>query len=195
MLAPDPIETDRLVVRLIVPTDLSALLVINSDAETTRFLPYGTWKSPADAEAWFQRISKLQAVGNALQFVIVEKQTRQLIGACVLFRYDEASARAELGFVLGRAHLKQGFMREALTALIECAFRRLSLRRLEAEVDPANPASVRLLRDLGFTREGLLRQRYVTNGQTHDVEVHGMLSQEWPAACRIRNEERPSRVS
>ena len=122
LTAPPAIASARLHVRLVAEVDLPALMQVNGDDEVTRFLPYSTWGSMTDAEAWYERMSGIQACGSALQFVIIEKQTGAAVGTCLLFRFDEASARAELGFVLGRAHWGSGYMREALAALIDCAF-------------------------------------------------------------------------
>jgi ribosomal-protein-alanine N-acetyltransferase len=173
------IESPRLLVRPLTKADLGDLLQVNGDAAVTRFLPYATWTSPADADAWYQRMADIQATGTAVQLVLVERRSGTAIGTCLLFRFDEGSARAELGYVLGRAHWGSGYMHEALVAVIDAAFGALSLRRLEAEVDPRNAASGRLLQRLGFTREGLLRQRWVTRGEAKDVEVYGLLSDEW----------------
>ncbi len=71
-------------------------------------------------------------------------------------------------------------MREALGVLITRAFDGMGLRRLEAEVDPRNAASDRLLARLGFTREGLLRQRWFSKGESKDTHIHGLLRHEWP---------------
>lgn len=183
-VAPEPIETDRLRVRIVAQSDLIALLDVNGDDIATRFLPYATWTSMADAQAWYQRMLKIQATGAALQFVVELVATSRAIGTCLLFRYDEASARAELGFVLGRVHWGTGYMTEALTALIRHAFGTMALRRLEAEVDPANTSSGRLLERLGFAKEGLLRQRWITKGKPTDVEVFGLLRDEWANTVR-----------
>ena len=51
---------------------------------------------------------------------------------------------------------------------------------MEAEVDPRNARSAQLLLRLGFTKEGLLRQRWITKGLATDVEVYGLLRHEWP---------------
>jgi ribosomal-protein-alanine N-acetyltransferase len=182
LTAPNPIESARLLVRLVAESDLPALLQVNGDDQATRFLPYATWSSMTDAEAWYKRMSGIQASGSALQFVVADKQTGTAVGTCLLFRFEEASARAELGYALGRAHWGMGYMQEALAALIDCAFGSMALRRLEAEVDPRNVSSARLLQRLGFTREGLLRQRWVDKGETKDVEVYGLLRHEWPGA-------------
>ena len=182
LVAPDPIVSARLVVRPVAESDLAALLAVNGDEQVTGFLPYATWQSIADAEAWYQRMLTLQAGGTALQFVVADRQTDSAIGTCLLFRHDEASARAELGYVMGRSHWGRGCMREALQALMGWAFNGMALRRLEAEVDPRNERSAQLLLRLGFTKEGLLRQRWVTKGVPTDVEVYGLLRHEWPAA-------------
>ena len=178
---PTPIETARLRVRLIEEADLSDLFAVNGDPEVTRFLPYATWENPASGDAWFKRMTDLQATGAALQFVVVHKAADKAIGTCLIFRYDEPSARAELGFVLARKYWGEGYMSEALTALIDCAFENMAMRRLEAEVNPRNAASGKLLRHLGFVREGLARQRWVSKGTAHDVESYGLLHDDWAA--------------
>ncbi len=184
LIDPGPIETPRLRVRGVAEADLPALLAVNGDAEVTRFLPYPAWATLADGEAWLKRMNGIQASGGALQFVIVDKQQAgHAIGTCLLFRHDEGSARAELGYVLARACWGRGLMHEALAALVGCAFTRMGLRRLEAEVDPRNGASGRALQRLGFTREGVLRQRWVDKGEAHDVEAYGLLRHEWPGAA------------
>ena len=177
---PTVIESNRLLIRLVEETDLADLLAINGDDEVTRYLPYATWQSLSDGQAWFKRMAALNATGTGLQFVAVEKSTGRVVATCLLFRYDEQSARAELGYVLGRAHWGRGFMHEALSALITYAFDFYALRRLEAEVDPANDPSNRLLQKLGFTREGLLRQRWFDKGSVHDTNIYGLLREEWP---------------
>lgn len=183
MSLPEPpvIESARLVVRRVDPADLPDLLHTNRDAEVTRFLPYAAWQSAADGQAWFERMAGIQATGTAHQFVVVHKGSGEVIGTCLLFRHDAASARAELGYVLGRAHWGHGFMAEALEALLDCAFGPLGLRRIEAEIDPRNTASLRLIARLGFTREGLLRQRWIAKGEAVDVVIHGLLRDEWRA--------------
>lgn len=168
----------RLAIRRVERGDLPDLLVVNGDDAVTRYLPYATWRSLADGEAWFERMAALQAAGGTAQYVIEHLELQRVIGSCLLFRHDEASARAELGYVLGRVHWGQGLMFEALSGFVAHAFGTLGLRRLEADVNPLNGASVRLLERLGFAREGLLRQRWVTKGEVCDSLIYGLLREE-----------------
>lgn len=172
---PPLIETPRLLLRRVEPEDLPALLRVSGDDAVTQYLPYATWRGPDDAQAWFDRMQALQASGDALQLVVLDKATAQAIGTCLVFRHDVPSARAELGYVLGRAHWGRGLMHEALQALLAWALDAGGLRRLEAEVNPANTASVAVLQRLGFTQEGRLRQRWVGKGQAYDVLAFGLL--------------------
>lgn len=185
LIAPSPIVSPRLTIRLVSAADLPGLLAVNGDDLVTRHLPYASWKSPADGEAWLARMRAPIDAGTALQFVICNTASGQVLGSCLLFHFIEASARAELGYVLGRAHWGQCLMFEALGALLTQAFGGLGLRRIEAEVNPANTASARLLERLGFTREGLLRQRWVAKGVPHDVNVYGLLRDEWLAGASV----------
>lgn len=161
--------------------DLPALMRVNGDDEVTRLLPYASWRSADDASAWFERMRNLEAAGASCQYVVVDKALDHAIGTALLFRWEPASARAELGYVLGRAHWGRGVMHEALTALIGFAFDGLQLNRIEAEVNPANAPSLALLKRLGFQQEGVLRERWAAKGQAYDVIAHGLLRREWHA--------------
>ena len=178
LLAPEPIETPRLRIRRLEEADVSALFEMNSDPEVTALLPYATWASIGDGMAWYERMRGIEATGSAIQFVAVGKSTGAAIGSCLLFRHEEASGRVELGYALGRRHWRQGLMREAISALIGQAFGSMKLRRVEAEVSTRNAASAGLLTSLGFTREGLLRQRWISKGKAIDIAMFGLLSGE-----------------
>ncbi|HYD81989.1 MAG TPA: GNAT family protein [Paucimonas sp.] len=175
------IETERLLLRAVEERDLPDLLAIHGDDEVTRYLSIATWTGEADARAWFERVDGRNKEGSGMLFAIVERGTGIVAGTCVLFRLEEESMRAEVGYALGKAHRGRGYLQEAMTALIDYAFEELSLRRLEAEADPRNLVSDRALRRLGFTREGLLRKRWIMKGEVVDSHVYGLLREEWPA--------------
>jgi ribosomal-protein-alanine N-acetyltransferase len=175
-----PLQTARLTVRPVHAADLPDLMAVNGDADVCRFLPYAAWESPDDAQAWLGRMATLCDGGQAHQLVIV--RDGHAVGTVLLFRFEEPSARIELGYALGRAQWGQGIAREALAAVLDAAFGPLGLRRVEAQVQPDNHASNALLARLGFQREGLLRQRWVAKGRAYDVNAWGLLAAEWPRA-------------
>jgi RimJ/RimL family protein N-acetyltransferase len=171
----------RLWLRPVDAADLPDLLEVNGDEVATRFLPYAAWRDMDDAEAWFARTQALVAAGGAQQLVLEQRAGGRVIGSVLLFRHEPGSARIEIGYVLGRAHWRRGYAREALTALLDLLFGESGIRRVEAEVNPANAASNALLLGLGFRHEGVLRQRWVAKGVAYDVNAWGLLAPEWRA--------------
>jgi RimJ/RimL family protein N-acetyltransferase len=176
-----PIQATRVTVRTVSFADLADLMEVNGDDEVTRFLPYASWRSADDAGAWLTRMDGLVESGTASQLVIEHRASRKAIGTVLLFKYDEPSARVELGYVLGRSWWRQGLAKEAVAATCDHAFCELGMRRIEAEVNPANEASNALLRGLGFVHEGVLRQRWSGRQGTYDSNYFGCLAGEWRA--------------
>lgn len=173
------ITTERLLIRPVTAADLDDLLLVNGDEVVTYFLPYDTWQSRADGVAWLARVEARTAGGAGQQLVIERTADQRVIGAILLFRYEEASARLEVGYVLGRQAWHQGYATEALRGVLGCAFTEWGIRRIEAEVNPDNHASAALLLRLGFVQEGRLRQRWVAKGRTYDTNIYGCLATEW----------------
>lgn len=173
------IHAARVTVRPVSYADLADLMAVNGDDAVTRFLPYASWRSAEEAGAWLSRMDGLVEAGTASQLVIEHRASRKAIGTVLLFKYDEASARVELGYVLGRSWWRQGIASEALRATCEHAFRAMGIRRIEAEVNPANTASSALLLRLGFVHEGVLRQRWTGRQGTYDSNYYGCLADEW----------------
>lgn len=174
----ESITTPRLAVRPVGAADLPGLLPINGDEAVTRFLPYPTWQGQEDGAHWLARMQVLQGTGTAQQLVMERRADGRLVGTVLLFKHDEGSARIELGYVVGREHWRQGYATEALRAVCAHAFGALGVRRIEAEVNPANEASNAVLLKLGFTPEGRLRQRWVAKGQAYDTILYGCLAGE-----------------
>jgi [ribosomal protein S5]-alanine N-acetyltransferase len=180
-IPPPRLETARLHIRPITATDLNDLMSVNGDPAVTRHLPYATWSSLDDAAAWLKRMEALQSAGTGTQLVVQDLKSNLVVGTVLLFKLDEGSSRVELGYALGRMHWRQGLMQEALSAVMGYCFSMAGIRRIEAEVNPDNTASNRLLVALGFTLEGRARQRWVAKGVAYDTHLYGILAPEWLA--------------
>src|SRR5690606_38652938 len=103
-----------------------------------------------------------------------------------------AHRRAEVGFMLAPAHWGKGYAAEAVRAVLRFAFEAMDLHRVEADVDPDNGASLRLLERLGFRREGYLRERWWPYGAPADSVVLGLLRDAFvaePSAAPARASE------
>ena len=172
------IHGERVVLRWLEDDDVDDLLGIFGDPEVMRY-----WSSPplADrtaAAALLAEIREFFARHTLYQWGVALPDEGTVIGTCTLTSFHAESARAEIGFALGREHWGRGYMSDAVAALLDYAFGPLGLRRLEADVDPRNGPSLRLLERVGFRREGLLRERWVTDGEVQDSIFFGLLRRE-----------------
>jgi RimJ/RimL family protein N-acetyltransferase len=159
--------------------DVAALFDIYSHEEATRFLARPRMRERSEAEEMLARIEAGYADGSNLQLAIERLADHAFLGVCLLFNFAPRGARAEIGYILGREHWGRGYMAEALPALVGHAFGALDLHRLEADIDPRNTASARVLERLGFRREGLLRERWIVNGEKSDSALYGLLRTEF----------------
>ncbi|CAN6286548.1 unnamed protein product [Urochloa humidicola] len=84
--------------------------------------------------------------------------------------------RAELGYVLARAHWGKGVATAAVKRTVAAVFGEVEgLERVEALVVVANPASQRVLEKAGFTREAVLRKYMLKKGAVHDVVMFSFI--------------------
>jgi ribosomal-protein-alanine N-acetyltransferase len=174
-----PLETERLILRPLRPDDAAALFAIYADAEVMRYWSTPPWTELAQAAAMIERETKALADGEHLRLALQTRSSGALVGACTLFSFSESSRRAEVGYILGAGSWGQGLMSEALARLIDYAFDDLKLNRLEADIDPRNAASEKILQRMGFTKEGHLRERWIVAGEVSDTALYGLLQSDW----------------
>jgi ribosomal-protein-alanine N-acetyltransferase len=102
---------------------------------------------------------------------------------------------AFLGYYGGFFHAGQGYMTEGMSLVLRHAFVKLELHRVEANIQPGNTRSIRLVERCGFTREGFSRRYLKIGGKWRDHERWALLVEDWKAhrraAPRLRDEELP----
>lgn len=175
------LELDRIRLRVLDDRDVPGLFAIYSDADITRYLARPALTEMAEAEAMLARARKGLDEETSLQLAVERREDGAFLGNCLLFNFNMPSARAEIGYSFDRSHWSRGYATEALRGLIDYGFGPLALRRIEADIDPRNGASARLLERLGFTREAVLRERWMVKDEVSDTVMYGLLRREWPA--------------
>ena len=168
---------ERVCLRAMTPEDASAIFALFSDPEAMRYWSYPPYTELKQAEARLAR-----DIAGAAESVVLPwgiEQDGTLIGTVTLHDLNLSGGRAELGYLLAKSRWGQGLAREAVGLAIDHAFSTLGLRRLEADIDPRNLASQKLLERLGFVREGYLRERWCVAGEVTDTALYGLLAREW----------------
>jgi ribosomal-protein-alanine N-acetyltransferase len=132
-----------------------------------------TWPADDLSRGSFRRRLKRYAEDQrndiAYPYFIFRNADQKLVGGLTMTNIRRGVAQAgSLGYWMGAAYARQGYMTAAVSVLVPFAFSSLKLHRLEAACIPENAASVRLLEKTGFVREGYAREYLCINGIWQD---------------------------
>jgi RimJ/RimL family protein N-acetyltransferase len=184
---PPVLTTERLTLRPLAAGDEAALFSIFSDPEVVRYWSRSAWTDMAQADEMLAAALRDYADGGGLRYGIVITGTGELVGVASLFAFNRDNRRCELGYVLGSRHWGRGYASEALVALLEHAFGALGMNRIEADIDPQNIASGRVLEKLAFRQEGFMPERWIVHGEKADTAFYGLLKRYWDARLPSRS--------
>lgn len=159
--------------------DIPALFDIFGDEEVTRYCGVPQLTALSGAEDLLGQIRTGFRERSLFQWGVALAETDEVIGTCTLFHFSWTHRRCELGFALAKKRWGLGDGGRAARSVLNFAFERLGLHRVEADADPRNVRSLALLERLGFRREGLLRERYIVNGEVQDGVMLGLLRSEF----------------
>jgi ribosomal-protein-alanine N-acetyltransferase len=170
------LKTKRLLLRRYRDDDIPALarlLGAKEVAATTLRIPHPY--TEADARAFLKAQES-----PASKFGMFEISSGELIGGIGL-SVDERHQHAELGYWVGPPYWGKGYATEAAREMLRHGFEDLKLNRIFAGVFTGNPASEQVLRKIGFTHEGTMRQHFQKNGKFLDDQCYGILASDWHA--------------
>ena len=174
------VRGDGLYLRPAIAADYSAWARLReqSRAFLTPWEP--TWPVDDLSRSAFRRRIRRYAedlrTDQSYAFLIVRSSDNTLVGGLTLANIRRGVAQAgSLGYWMGLPYVRHGYMTAAVRAIIPFAFTTLRLHRLEAACIPTNAASIRLLENTGFVREGYARDYLCINGVWQDHLLYGRL--------------------
>ncbi len=119
-------------------------------------------------------------------FLIFRRVDDVLLGGITLSNLRRGVAQsATLGYWIGSPHGNQGYMTDSLASILEFAFSRIGLHRVEAACLPANEASRRLLLRSGFREEGYAREYLRISGRWQDHQLFAILRDNLPSEIKV----------
>lgn len=146
------IETDRLVLRHLVPGDLDDLARLYADEEVRRHFPDRTRTRAQTREEldWFIQVAYARD-GYGL-WATVLRQTEAVIGRCGLLSWEiEGRREVEVAYLLDPAVWGQGLATEAASAIVAHGLATLDVDRLICLIDPGNEPSRRVAQKIGMS--------------------------------------------
>lgn len=173
------IETERLLLRELLPEDAPAIYRLFSDPLVTRYYDLVTYTEMRQAEELIDFFDESFELERAIRWGIERKEDGEIMGTCgyVWLR----THRGEIGYDLHSSFWRQGYMSEAVDAILDFGFTEFGLNRIEAVVMLDNVASAGLLRSLGFVEEGILRELEFFKDAFHDMRLHSLLRKDFYA--------------
>lgn len=174
------LETARLILRALRMEDSDFILKEWGDPVVTYYMrDEEPLQTREQAEEMLRPLQTPEKMPNFKWWGIEIKAEVRLIGTCGYCKWDKQHRHAEIGYDLWPEYWGQGFMPEALQALIRYGFEEMNLNRVEATTHTENQRSQRVLTKLGFQREGLLREYYCRDGIYNDQVQFSLLRSEW----------------
>ena len=176
---PRVVRTQRLALRPFTLADVDAVLAYESDAAYGRFLGVPRTYRRRDAERGVASRMLCDWSRAARWAVDLESHAIGHVGMTLYAGHG----RIDLYYGLAPAHWGKGYMTEAVRAAIDAAFTaHPGVNRIQADANPENPASLRVMEKAGMTGEGVLRQYVVMHGVATDQVMCSILRREWEAA-------------
>jgi ribosomal-protein-alanine N-acetyltransferase len=176
------LTTSRLMLRPLQLTDAESMFLgWATDSDVVKYL---SWKPHLSVDETKRIISYWMSNYPDPKFYIwgIQLKNGPLIGTISIHSIHEVFQRGELGYALAKRYWNQGYVTEALQAVVDYSFGIIGFNRLEAHHSIYNPASGAVLIKAGFQHEGVLRQYYRSNDGFQDSSTYAILLKDWTLA-------------
>jgi len=184
-----PIETERLVLRTFERSDIEALSDYHTLPSVQRYVasPTRDRNEVGHALGIMRNHVSLQRPGDTLTLAMVRKGDRALIGHVSLYWSDATAGQGEVRFLINPKFAGQGFVREAVGAMLDLAFDHFRIHRVFAMCDGRNHHSIKLMQQMGMRLEAHYREHALFQGEW-DEELHfAILDREWQRSSKVKD--------
>ncbi len=168
------ITTRRLVLRQMTLEDAPTIQRLAGAPEVAAgtFMPHPY--ADGMAEQWIMNQQAEYEAGNLINFAIVLHTEHVLIGSIGLI-LTATHHHGQLGYWIGVLYWNQGYCTEAARAVVQSGFQTMNLHRIWAPHFKRNPASGRVLQNIGMQYEGCQREHYRHGDRFEDAMLYGMV--------------------
>ncbi len=155
------LENERILLRPISEQDFPSLIRLANDPSLWTYFTYDL-SIPAEFDEW----ARPALVGQRLQFVVIEKSSKAIVGSTAFGNFSPRDQRIEIGWTwLGRAHHGAGINHQMKLLMVRYCAEVLKLKRVELKTDVLNIPARNAMLKMGFVEEGILRSH---TQMTHD---------------------------
>lgn len=171
---------DEFVLRQISHGDSEAYFEYMQDEDVIRYVPEEC--IPRNLTRVKEEIDynlDLYRYKRSVYWALARKDNNRLVGSCGFNYWNRDHKRAEISYDLAKKYWGKGIMSQTVKAVLAFAFTRMELHRVEATVTPTNQGSQKVLRKMGFQKEGVLREQKLLHGKFHDAIMLSLLQKDY----------------
>nr|WP_277605360.1 GNAT family protein [Glycomyces sp. L485] len=160
-------------------SDARAVHPIVGDDRVTKWLSFDS-RSVQEAENMLHGVLERATLQPRTEYYLAVEHLDSPGSLVGFARLALSGVRAgKLGYAVAYQAWGRGIATEAARLLVDFGFQVLELHRVSAAAGPDNPASIKVIEKLGFTREGRIRDHVFTNGAWRDSILYSILEHEW----------------
>lgn len=173
------LKTNRLILRPIDLNDKLKIFEYRSDSETNK---YQGWipKTIEEVETFIAKNpEQINEPETWFQFVIIEKETQEIVGDLGIHFIDSDNKQAEVGCTLNKHFQNKGYATESLKRIIDYLFKDLNKHRIITSIDPDNKNSIRLVERIGFRKEAHFVESLWIDDKWVDDIIYALIEKDW----------------
>jgi len=170
------LTTNRLTLRQISNEDATELFWLRSSPTVMQYIGRPLAVSIDDVWKLIDIIESARAKNDGITWAITTNESPKLIGTIGYWKLEKENYRAEIGYLLHPAFYRKGIMHEAFQAVIPYGFNSIKLHSIEANVNPENTASIKLLERNDFIREAYFKENCFWNGKFCDSAIYSLIN-------------------
>lgn len=171
--------TDRLILRRITIDDAQDFFAIRSNKELMAALDKEPLKNMDELLGFFEQIESGINSNTSIAWAACLKEDNKMIGHVGYHRIDFVNHRAEIGYALLSQFHNKSLGSEALKVILDVAFNQFNFHSLEADVNPINNSSIKLITKLGFVKEAHFRENYFFRNTFLDSAIYSLLKKDY----------------
>ncbi len=181
MMQPDfnpfpELKTERLLLRRITEADAAAVFFLRSDKKILEFIGKEAAVSITEAENFIRNINHDTDANEVILWgIAIAENPSVIIGTICYWRLQKEHYRAEIGYVLHPGYWRRGIMREAILKVLDYGFEQMKLHSIEARIQAENAASAALLENIGFVKEGYLKEEFYFREKFYDTILYSRI--------------------
>ena len=169
------LESERLIFRKLELNDAKDIQFIRTNQKVMDYMDSELHKVIQDSENFISKNLDRYKNKSGIFWAIIEKKQNQFIGDFAFWNIIRENHRAEIGYTLKPDFWNKGYMTETLNRLIQFGFNDLKLHSFEAEINPKNINSQKVLVKVGFKKEAYFKENRYFKGEYLDSEIYSLL--------------------